>query len=103
MSQLGLNNEEQMPVRANAGGYKTSKLGSCPDCGKEISKQAAACPNCGLPLQNQKTVTASRAGWVGTIAFGVFFGGVLTAIVSIVLTFLLFIFFGALIAGGGHR
>lgn len=24
----------------------------CPDCGKEISKQAEKCPNCGKPLKN---------------------------------------------------
>lgn len=30
---------------------------NCPECGKQISDQAASCPNCGMP--RQKTVNAS--------------------------------------------
>ncbi|WP_278974864.1 zinc ribbon domain-containing protein [Alistipes finegoldii] len=30
-------------------------LVKCPECGKEISNQAASCPNCGMPMQ-QATV-----------------------------------------------
>lgn len=26
----------------------------CPECGKEISDQAASCPNCGTPIGNKK-------------------------------------------------
>src|ERR1043166_1905210 len=29
----------------------------CPECGKEISDQAAACPNCGAPNRSQKTAS----------------------------------------------
>lgn len=31
----------------------------CPECGKEISDQAAACPSCGYPIAQQKTVSAA--------------------------------------------
>lgn len=27
---------------------------NCPECGKEISDNAASCPNCGTPIGNQK-------------------------------------------------
>lgn len=29
----------------------------CPECGREISDQAAACPGCGYPLSKQNTHT----------------------------------------------
>ncbi len=30
-----------------------SKLTTCPDCAKEVSKLAITCPHCGRPLQPQ--------------------------------------------------
>jgi|ERR1041384_6337393 hypothetical protein len=33
----------------------------CPECGKEISDQAAVCPNCGAPNKSSKTAAAPSA------------------------------------------
>lgn len=60
---------------------------ACPDCGKEISDQAAACIGCGRPMQqahtstNSGTVKTVRAGgaWEGLgfliIVGAIFYGG----------------------------
>lgn len=32
----------------------------CPDCGKQISSQAASCPNCGCPIANRPTTVKIR-------------------------------------------
>jgi TM2 domain-containing membrane protein YozV len=29
-----------------------SKLMTCPDCGKDVSKRASSCPHCGAPIQS---------------------------------------------------
>ncbi len=38
----------------------------CPNCGKEVSDQAAACPNCGHPLKS-RTPTAVQPGKVVSV------------------------------------
>lgn len=32
----------------------------CPECGKQISNQAASCPNCGFPIANRPTSVKIR-------------------------------------------
>lgn len=32
----------------------------CPDCGKQISSQAASCPNCGCPIASRPTTVKIR-------------------------------------------
>lgn len=34
----------------------TMALIQCPDCGKQISSQAASCPNCGCPIFGETQV-----------------------------------------------
>lgn len=35
-------------------------LVKCPDCGKQISSQAASCPNCGCPMASRPTTVKIR-------------------------------------------
>lgn len=53
-----------------------SKLVTCPDCGKQISKQAKACPNCGSPQK-------SGVGSMGRI-ISWFIGRVLSLVAAVV-------------------
>ncbi len=86
---------------------------SCPECGKELSDQAAFCPNCAYPIaqktDGKKTGTKKKKGgkWLGSqllgsmmVIFGLLFlgssdmetGGIWPALLSFM--FLLFgIFF----------
>jgi len=37
-------------ILQEAGNITISKLISCPDCGKKVSRRAVSCPNCGCPI-----------------------------------------------------
>jgi hypothetical protein len=52
----------------------------CPNCGKELSDQAAACPNCGHPIQQRAAAPApagaSPKSRLAALLFCVFLGGI---------------------------
>ena len=54
-------------------------LKPCPECGNEVSKEAASCPKCGHPLKKEKKPMVSRpAGLVlQLIALGLFIAAAL--------------------------
>jgi hypothetical protein len=66
-----------------------------------VSVRAYECPHCGAPFLQRPEPQANPPVAVWTIAQGVFWGGLLAAIVPGVIALLLF--GGALAAVAGHR
>jgi uncharacterized membrane protein YvbJ len=56
---------------------------NCPDCGSDVSDQAAACPKCARPINKQATIETPRTN--RSVAGGV-------AIVSIAMLLAAFVF-----------
>ena len=40
---------------------------NCPECGKEISDQAASCINCGYPIKQQNEITENNCENTGIV------------------------------------
>ena len=56
-----------------------SKLTTCPDCAKEVSKLANTCPHCGRPLQPQVQPEPAQSRGIN------FWGVVLAVIIAVII------------------
>jgi uncharacterized paraquat-inducible protein A len=96
MSTLGLDDQSEHAPQQTADqiprqGQSTSsrsKLGTCPDCDRPVSRSAAACPNCGCQF-----TTNTHHPTVGRIAGGVMLGYLGILLINLILFFLVLIFF----------
>jgi hypothetical protein len=60
----------------------------CRDCGHECSTKALACPQCGRFVR-------ARGWWAVTIGWGI----IMSAVISVILSILIFVFAGVGLAG----